>query len=213
MSFIPDSLTLIAFCTASIILAITPGPDMTLMISRSLSDGVKAGLMIVAGTTTGILVHTCLVAFGLSALVVASPTAFWILKIAGAGYLLWLALQALRGSSSFSVERRESSGKSLLKFWFNGFGVNLLNPKIIIFFMTFLPQFVHADDPNFTARLLFLGALFAVVSMPIVIGTVFSADKISSWLKSNPKFLRWLDYGFASVFSMFAVRILFTQGK
>ncbi|MBO6920269.1 MAG: LysE family translocator [Rhizobiaceae bacterium] len=213
MSFIPDSLTLIAFCTASIVLAITPGPDMTLMISRSLSDGVKAGLMIVAGTTTGILIHTCLVAFGLSALVVASPTAFWILKIAGAGYLLWLAIQALRGSSSFSVERQTSSDKSLIRFWFNGLGVNLLNPKIIIFFMTFLPQFVRADDPNFTGRLLFLGLLFAVVALPIVIGTVIAADKLSRWLKNNPRFLRWLDYRFASVFSMFAVRILFTQGK
>lgn len=213
MSFIPDSLTLIAFCTASIVLAITPGPDMTLMISRSLSDGVKAGLMIVAGTTTGILIHTCLVAFGLSALVVASPTAFWILKIAGAGYLLWLAIQALRGSSSFSVERKQSSNKSLLRFWVNGLGVNLLNPKIIVFFMTFLPQFVRADDPNFTGRLLFLGLLFTVVALPIVIGTVIAADKLSRWLKDNPRFLRWLDYGFAGVFSMFAVRILFTQGK
>lgn len=213
MSFIPDYLTLLAFCTAAIVLAVTPGPDMTLQISRSLSDGVKAGLMIVAGTTTGLLVHTCLVAFGLSALVVASPTAFWILKICGAGYLFWLAIQALRGSSSLSVERKSSSGKSLYSFWLNGLGVNLLNPKVIIFFMTFLPQFVRADDPEFTAKLLFLGVVFTLVSLPFVIATVYAADKMAIWLKNNPKIMRFIDYSFAGVFSMFAVRIIFTQGR
>lgn len=186
---------------------------MTLQISRSLSDGVKAGLMIVAGTTTGLLVHTCLVAFGLSALVVASPTAFWILKICGAGYLFWLAIQALRGSSSLSVERKSSSGKSLYSFWLNGLGVNLLNPKVIIFFMTFLPQFVRADDPEFTAKLLFLGVVFTLVSLPFVIATVYAADKMAIWLKNNPKIMRFIDYSFAGVFSMFAVRIIFTQGR
>jgi threonine/homoserine/homoserine lactone efflux protein len=213
MSFIPDYLTLLAFCTAAIVLAVTPGPDMALQISRSLSDGVKAGLMIVAGTTTGLLVHTCLVAFGLSALVVASPTAFWILKICGAGYLFWLAIQALRGSSSLSVERKSSSGKSLCSFWLNGLGVNLLNPKVIIFFMTFLPQFVRADDPEFTAKLLFLGVVFTLVSLPFVIATVYAADKMAIWLKNNPKIMRFIDYSFAVVFSMFAVRIIFTQGR
>ena len=213
MSFIPDYLTFLAFCTAAIILAVTPGPDMTLMISRSLSDGIRAGLTIVAGTTTGLLVHTCLVAFGLSALVVASPTAFWVLKICGAGYLLWLAIQALRGSSSLSVERKASSGKSLYSFWLNGLGVNFLNPKVIIFFMTFLPQFVRADDPEFTSKLLFLGVVFVLVSLPFVIGTVYAADKFANWLKNNPKIMRLIDYSFVGVFSMFAVRIIFTQGR
>lgn len=213
MSFIPDLFTIIAFCTASALLAITPGPDMTLMISRALSDGRGAGMMIIAGTTSGIVVHTFLVAFGLSALVVASPTAFWILKIVGAGYLLWLAIQALRGSSSLSVEKKQASGRNYYRLWLNGFGVNLLNPKVIIFFMTFLPQFVAADDPNFTGRLLFLGFLFVLVTVPIVMGTVYTADKLASWLNSNSKTMRVIDYVFASVFSLFAIRILFTQGK
>jgi threonine/homoserine/homoserine lactone efflux protein len=151
--------------------------------------------------------------FGLSALVVASPTAFWILKICGAGYLFWLAIQALRGSSSLSVERKSSSGKSLCSFWLNGLGVNLLNPKVIIFFMTFLPQFVRADDPEFTAKLLFLGVVFTLVSLPFVIATVYAADKMAIWLKNNPKIMRFIDYSFAVVFSMFAVRIIFTQGR
>lgn len=211
MDFIPDFWTLVAFCTAALVLAITPGPDMTLMISRALSDGRRAGYFVVIGAISGIFVHTLLVAFGLSALVVASPTAFWILKIAGAGYLLWLAIQALRGSSSFSVEKRDKSERSSFDHWLGGLSVNLLNPKIIIFFMTFLPQFVEAQDPAFTEKLLFLGLVFVVVSAPVVFGVVYGADKVADWLKSNPKALRLLDYCFALVFSLFAFRVLLAQ--
>lgn len=213
MTFIPDLITFLAFITAAFILAATPGPDMTLMISRALSDGRKAGYAVVLGTSLGICIHTMMVAFGLSALVVASPTAFLILKVAGAGYLLWLAIQALRGASSFSVEKKAASDKSLLDHTKAGFMVNLLNPKIIIFFMTFLPQFVSADDPAFTGKLLFLGAVFVIVALPVVLGTVYAADKVANWLKSNPKVMRVMDYSFAGVFSLFAVRILLTQGR
>lgn len=211
MNFIPDFWTLVAFCTAAFVLAVTPGPDMTLMISRALSDGRRAGYFVVIGAISGIFVHTLLVAFGLSALVVASPTAFLILKIAGAGYLLWLAIQALRGSSSFSVEKRDKSDRTGFDHWLNGLGVNLLNPKIVIFFMTFLPQFVDAQDPVFTEKLIFLGVLFVVVASPIVFGVVYIADKVADWLDNNPKAMRMLDYCFATVFSLFAFRILLVQ--
>lgn len=211
MDFIPDFWTLVAFCTASFVLAVTPGPDMTLMISRALSDGRRAGYFVVIGAISGIFVHTILVAFGLSALVVASPTAFWILKIAGAGYLLWLAVQALRGSSSFSVEKRDRSDRSNFDNWLNGLSVNILNPKIIIFFMTFLPQFVDGKDPAFTEKLLFLGVLFIIVSSPVVFGVVYIADKVADWLSNNPNAMRMLDYCFALVFSLFAFRVLLAQ--
>lgn len=211
MSFIPDFWTLVAFCTAAFVLAITPGPDMTLMISRALSDGRRAGYLVVIGAVSGIFVHTLLVAFGLSALVTASPTAFLILKIVGAGYLLWLAIQALRGSSSFSVEKQDRSARTGLDHWLGGLSVNLLNPKIVIFFMTFLPQFVDGNDPAFTEKLLFLGVLFIVVSSPVIFGVVYIADKVADWLNNNPKSMRVLDYCFAIVFSLFAFRILLTQ--
>lgn len=213
MSFLPDLLTLIAFLVASLVLILTPGPDLTLTIARVLSDGRKAGYAVVAGTSIGILIHTALVAFGLSALVVASPTAFWLLKIAGAVYLLWLAIRALFGTSSFAIEREEKSGKRLSNHLLTGLGVNLLNPKIIIFFMTFLPQFVEAGDPAFTERLLFLGVLFVLIAMPINLSIAYGADRFANWVKQKPKVMRFVDYCFAGVFSMFAVRILFTQGR
>ncbi|WP_099866980.1 LysE family translocator [Pararhizobium haloflavum] len=213
MSFLPDLPTLLAFAAASIFLAITPGPDMTLFISRALSDGRRAGFACVLGAMSGIVVHTTLVALGLSALIVASPTAFLVLKVLGAGYLLYLAYQAIRGGSSLAVKRGVAMKRSFYADWAMGLGVNLLNPKIALFFMTFLPQFVSAGDPNVAARLFFLGFLFVVISLPIVIAIIWAADGLSAWLQRNTKVMRLVDYGFAGVFSAFAVRILLAQGR
>jgi threonine/homoserine/homoserine lactone efflux protein len=213
MDFVPDLPTLLAFTAASIFLAITPGPDMTLFISRALSDGRRAGIACIVGACSGIAIHTTLVALGLSALIVASPTAFLVLKIVGAGYLLFLAIQALVGGSSLTVKKGPVSRKSFYANWAMGLGVNLLNPKIVLFFMTFLPQFVRASDPNVTGKLFFLGGLFVVISLPIVIAIVLVAERLAGWLQRNTKVMRMIDYGFAGIFSAFAVRILFTQGR
>jgi threonine/homoserine/homoserine lactone efflux protein len=186
---------------------------MTLSISRALSDGRSGGVMTVIGTSSGIVVHTLLVAFGISALIVASPTAFMILKTGGAAYLVWLAVQAVRFGSSLSVKRVEGPKKSHRGNFLNGFWVNLLNPKVIIFFMTFLPQFVSAGDPHVTGRLIFLGLWFIVAAMPINLAVVFTAERLSSWLQQNRKVLRGIDYTFAGVFSLFAAKILMTHGR
>lgn len=213
MDFIPSIPTLIGFSLASVLLAATPGPDMTLSIGRALRDGKLAGLAVIAGTNIGLVVHTCLVAFGLSALIVASPVAFTVLKTGGAGYLAWLAVHAVRKGSDFKLGATQVPRESLTAAALNGLWVNLLNPKIIIFFMTFLPQFVTAGDPHVTGKLLFLGLWFILVSLPIVIGIVLAADKLSTWLMANRKVLRGIDYTFAGVFSLFAVKILMTQGR
>src|SRR5690606_38947311 len=102
MSFVPDTTVLIQFAIASVILAITPGPDMTLFVSRTLSQGRAAGFASMAGALTGTIVHTTLVVVGVSALIVASPSAFLVLKTFGAGYLVYLAYQAIRYGSAFS---------------------------------------------------------------------------------------------------------------
>ncbi|CVI60642.1 MULTISPECIES: LysE family translocator [Agrobacterium] len=215
MDFVPSLPTLIAFTIAILLLAVTPGPDMTLWISRSLREGRTAGFMTLLGTNIGITVHTMLVAFGVAALIVASPTAFMILKTGGAAYLVWLAIQAIRKGSDFVMvksagEKAQSSLKSAL---LNGIWVNLLNPKIIIFFMTFLPQFVSASDPHVTGKLIFLGIWSIIVALPIGIGIVIAADVLSAWLQRNRKILRGLDYTIAGVFSLFAVKIFFTQAR
>ncbi len=213
MDFLPTFPTLLAFAAASLLLALTPGPDMTLSISRALAQGRRPALFVVVGTSTGILIHTLLVAFGISALITASPTAFFILKTGGAGYLLWLAVQALRSGSSLSVESVDTVKKSALANVSTGLWVNLLNPKVIIFFMTFLPQFVTAGDPAVTEKLLFLGIFFIVACSPVNILVILVADRLANWLQTNPRILRGIDYTFAGVFSVFAVKIFFTQGR
>jgi threonine/homoserine/homoserine lactone efflux protein len=213
MDFLPNLPTLIAFTAASLLLALTPGPDMTLSISRALAQGRGPALFVVVGTSTGILIHTLLVAFGISALITASPTAFFLLKTGGAGYLLWLAIQAVRSGSNLSVEKVEGAQGSAFGNISTGLWVNLLNPKVIIFFMTFLPQFVTAGDPAVTEKLIFLGAFFIVVCSPVNVLVILAADRLASWLQANPKVLRGIDYTFAGVFSIFAVKIFLTQTR
>jgi len=213
MDFVPSLPTFLAFSLAILLLALTPGPDMTLWISRSLRDGRSIGLMVLAGTSLGISIHTILVAFGISALIVASPTAFMMLKTGGAAYLLWLAIQAIRHGSNFVVKADGDGEASRLNAFINGLWVNLLNPKVIIFFMTFLPQFVTADDPHVTGKLIFLGLWSIILSLPIGIAIIFGADFLSGWLQANRRILRGIDYTFAGVFSIFAAKILMTQAK
>ena len=214
MDFLPTTATLVQFAVATFVIAITPGPDMTLFVGRALSQGRAAGFACMFGAMTGILVHTALVALGLSALIVASPEAFLALKLVGALYLVWLAYQAIRHGSAFSPGTGEKRpGKSFVANWATGLGINLLNPKIILFFMTFLPQFVSASDPDAPAKLFFLGALFIPLSLPVTVPMVIAADSFSALLKRSPRVTRVIDYLFAGVFSAFALRILMTQSR
>ncbi|WP_455269772.1 LysE family translocator [Rhizobium herbae] len=213
MDFLPSLPTLLAFTAATLLLAATPGPDMTLSISRALSQGKAAAFFIVVGTSLGCVVHTLLVAFGISALITASPTAFMILKTGGAAYLFWLAVQAIRYGSTLTVKKVDDTGASALANISTGLWVNLLNPKVIIFFMTFLPQFVTANDPAVTQKLLFLGFFFIVAAMPVNILVILTADGLSGWLQRRKSVMRGIDYTFAGVFSIFAVKILFTQTR
>jgi threonine/homoserine/homoserine lactone efflux protein len=211
--FIPGLPVLAAFSFAVLLLAITPGPDMTLWMSRTIRDGRAVGLMTLLGTNLGIAIHTLLVAFGVSALIVASPVAFLVLKTGGAGYLLWLAIQAVRNRSVLSVKAAGKTDASMGKAFLNGLWVNLLNPKVIIFFMTFLPQFVRVDDPHVTGKLIFLGVLSILVALPVAILVVFGANGLADWLRRKPQVMRIVDYVFAAVFSVFAVKILLTQSR
>ncbi|WP_274425989.1 LysE family translocator [Chelativorans sp. YIM 93263] len=213
MVFVPDFAIIVQFALATFVLAITPGPDMTLFVGRALSQGKVAGFACMFGAMTGILVHTLLVALGLSALIVASPEAFLALKIFGAGYLIWLAWQAIRHGSAFSPEATASKRNSFFKNWLTGLGINLLNPKIVLFFMTFLPQFVSPGDPHASAKLLFLGLLFIPLALPVTTPMVLAADGFSKLLRKSPTVTRLLDYLFAGVFSAFAIKILTAQAR
>ncbi len=161
----------------------------------------------------GCIVHTLLAAFGVSALIAASQTGFMILKIVGAGYLLWLAVDAIRHGSSLNVGNVDKKPTTMLSSFILGISVNMTNPKVVLFFITFLPQFVSATDPHVTAKLLFLGIYFVVINIPLSIAMIFGAEKLVTWLKNKPRVMRAIDYTFAGVFAIFALKIAFTQGR
>jgi threonine/homoserine/homoserine lactone efflux protein len=213
MTFLPDSTTLLAYTIASLLLFVTPGPDMSLWLSRTIGSGRASGVASMLGTNTGCIVHTLLAAFGVSALIAASQTGFLILKIVGAIYLLWLAFDALRNGSSLNVKTNEKAAASIYSSFILGITINLTNPKVVLFFITFLPQFVSADDPHVTGKLLFLGLYFVVINTPGAFLIILGAEKLVRWLKARPRVLRGIDYSFAGVFAFFAFKIAFTQGK
>ena len=210
---LPDPAVLLPFTLAVVVIALTPGPDMTFFLGRALTQGRAAGLAAMAGASTGILVHTTLVAVGLSALIVAAPKAFLALKLAGALYLAWLAVQAVRHGSALSLPDRAGGAASLAATWASGLAINLLNPKIVIFFMTFLPQFVRADDPEAAAKLVTLGLLFIVVANCITIPMILAADRVAATLRGRPRVVRAMDWLFAGVFAGFALHLLLGHAR
>jgi threonine/homoserine/homoserine lactone efflux protein len=203
MTFLPDLTKLAAFTLASIVL----------WLSQTINHGRNAGLASIAGTNLGCVIHTVLVAFGLSLLIAASPTGFLLLKIVGAAYLLWLAVDAIRKGSSLNVSNSDAKSMSLLKSFMLGIGINLTNPKVVLFFIMFLPQFVSAGDPHVTGKLLFLGLYFVVINTPLAALMIFGAEKLVVWLKKKPRVMRGIDFTFAGVFAIFALKIAFTQGR
>ncbi len=213
MEFLPDNTTLLAYTAASFLLFVTPGPDMSLWLSRTINNGRASGVAAMMGTNVGCLVHTLLAAFGVSALLAASTTAFTALKIAGGVYLFWLAYDAIRNGSSLNVRSEKQSAPNVMANFLLGLTVNLTNPKVVLFFITFLPQFVSADDPNARAKLLFFGLYFIVINIPGAFLMILGAERLVNWLKTRPKVLRTIDYSFAGMFAFFAIKVALTQGK
>lgn len=210
---IPSLSIMLAFGFAAIVLAITPGPDMALFISRTVNFGTRHGFMTVLGAMTGIAVHTMLAAFGISMLILTAPAAFMVLKIAGALYLIWLAIAAIRSGTGLSVKRTGGQAPSLKASYLTGLGINLSNPKVALFFVTFLPQFVAVDDPAASVKLVFLGLEFVIISIPFVIATVLGAHWLTGTLMKSERIQKILNWSFAAVFAGFAATILFAEAR
>jgi threonine/homoserine/homoserine lactone efflux protein len=211
MDFLPTAPVLLAYFGACLVLFITPGPDMSLFLSRTLSGGRPHGLASMLGSNLGCLGHTILASVGLTALLAASVTAFTILKIGGGLYLLWLAVDAIRNGSALSVSAGGKPPGSVMRTFWMGAAVNLTNPKVVLFFVTFLPQFVEANDPHAAQKIAFLGLMFVLVSIPPGIVMVLGAERLIGWLRQRPGILRVIDWSFAGIFGLFAVKILTTQ--
>jgi threonine/homoserine/homoserine lactone efflux protein len=213
MTFIPDIDVLLAFTAAGILLVLTPGPDMTLFIGQTLTGGRARGIAALFGASTGLVVHTTLAAFGLSALLAASATAFGVLKVVGVAYLIWLAIGALRHGSAFTLKPEAGEAQPVGRVFLTGVGINLLNPKIVMFFLTFLPQFVSASDPHAGGKLMFLGLYFIALGIPICIALIMLADRFTAAIRRSPKVMRGIDYLFAGLMGAFAVRLLFARAE
>lgn len=211
MSFLPDASTLLLFTGACFVLFVTPGPDMSLFLAKTLQGGRMAGMAAMLGAMTGSCLHTLLAALGLSAVLAASETAFTVLKLVGGLYLAWMALDAIRNGSALSLEARGPARAPLRRTYALGVGINLTNPKVILFFVTFLPQFVAATDPAAAEKLVFLGLFYVAVSIPLGIVMILGAERVLATLRARPRVLRAIDYVFAGVFGLFALKILTTQ--
>ena len=211
MAFLPSLEVMIAYTAAGIVLVLTPGPDMTLFLGQTLSGGRARGIAAYLGASAGLVVHTMLAAFGLSALLAHSATAFGALKIAGVAYLLWLAFDALRRGSALTLSVGSGAPQPLPQVFLMGVGINLLNPKIIMFFLTFLPQFVSASDPHAGDKLMFLGLYFIALAVPICFALIFAAARFTNAIRRSPRVMRAIDYLFAGLMGAFAVRLLFAR--
>jgi threonine/homoserine/homoserine lactone efflux protein len=208
MNFLPEAHIIAAYTAAALLLILTPGPDMTLFLGQTLSGGRSRGFAAMLGAFVGLIVHTMLAAFGLSALLAASTTAFGVLKIAGVAYLIWLAINALRHGSALTLKPGAQAPQPLGTVFLMGVGINLLNPKIIMFFLTFLPQFVSVSDPHAGAKLTFLGFYFTLLGVPICAVLILAAERFTAAIRRSPKAMRAIDYLFAGLMGAFAVRLL-----
>jgi len=197
------------FVLACLLLNVTPGPDMMYIIGRSTGQGWKAGAAATLGVSAGCSVHITAAALGISALLTASATAFTILKVAGAAYLIYVGVSMIRSPrikktgdrppfSPGELERIENGGLSPV-FW-QGFLTNALNPKVALFFLAFLPQFIALDAPMKPLAFLVLGAIFTFTATGWNLFVAWSAAKMSTALSS-----RWVDWAQRAIGAFFVV--------
>ena len=201
---------LLPFMAAALALNLTPGADMSYVLSRSLAQGRAAGVASALGIFGGSAIHTLLAAVGVSALLAASEVGFEILKWAGAAYLAYLAVRlALTSAERLALEATRRA--SLWRIWAEGVLVNLLNPKVALFILAFLPQFTEPAKGLVWLQILFLGTLFNV-SGTLVNGTVaFVAGGLAAKLRAQPRIRVWMNRVTATVLGALAVRLALSE--
>ncbi len=185
---------------------------MALFLSRTLGGGRRQGFAAQAGANVGLVAHTSAAALGLSALLAASATAYQAVKIAGALYLLWLAVNALSHGTALKLKGEGGTGGARGAF-FAGLLINVTNPKIVLFFVTFLPQFIPASDPHAGTKLFILGFGFIAITTVVNAVVILVAGRFVAAVRANPRALRWFDYGFAALMSGFALRLAWSEGR
>ncbi|QEM67483.1 LysE family translocator [Geobacter sp. FeAm09] len=202
------------FMGAALAICLSPGPDLIYIISRTIAQGTRVGLASAAGLWVGAFIHVFAAAFGLSAILMASAEAFAAVKYVGGAYLVYLGIQALRSpGSKFDLPAaglpRATPGQAFRQ----GILVDLLNPKVAIFFMAFLPQFVRPGHGTPSLQLVGLGALVILVAMPIEALFVVAAARTSCFFREHPRTSVWLDRMLGTVLMTLGLRLAFFEQR
>jgi threonine/homoserine/homoserine lactone efflux protein len=207
----PDLQHLLLFMAAGWLLNLTPGPDVLYIVTASLRAGVRAGCVAALGITAGCFVHVFAAALGLSALMAASATAFAVLKYVGAAYLLWVGVKILLAKAptnepDLMAQATVADGRTRSQVFWGAFLTNVLNPKVALFFLAFVPQFIAPDAADKAITFLALGVIFNVNALPVNFGWAAAA----AWMarrNSVQKSMRWLDRAAACMFIGFGLKL------
>ncbi|NVK09436.1 MAG: LysE family translocator [Tenacibaculum sp.] len=204
---------LLLFGLAALIMVLSPGPNMIYLISRSLSQGKKAGIVSLLGVMCGFLFHILMVSFGLTAIFFAVPYAFVIVKFLGVGYLLYLAYNTVKSKNKiFDADQNLKSDKPL-KLFNIGLLTNILNPKMAVFYLSFFPQFIKPEHGSILGQSFQLGITQILISFLINFLIVISAAKMANWFSKKPIWLRIQKWFMTSVLTGLAVKMALTKAK
>lgn len=201
------------FAGAALLMVLTPGPNMMYLLSRSICQGRKAGVISLFGVIAGFLVHLFAAAVGMTALFLAIPLAYEVLKWAGAAYLLYLAWQAVKpgARSAFEVCQLAADGPSRL--FLMGFLTNVLNPKIAVFYLSIFPQFISPEHGSVFLQSILLGLTQISVSFTVNLILALSAGSLAAWFGCNPRWLAVQRYVMGCVLTGLAVRLVAEQRR
>jgi len=201
----------LGFLAAALLITATPGPDNLMVLGMGVSKGRRQGIAFGLGCAFGCLSHTLLAVLGVSALIAASPTAFTLLKIAGGLYLIWLGYNAWRSSGAVKVGAVKVADESLAKLFFKGCFANAINPKVVLFFLSFLPQFVVAGNGSVGAQVAQLGLTFTLQAALLFGLLGYFSGALGQWLNRRPKAGVILDRVAGTVFIGLGLKIMLTR--
>lgn len=200
--------TFLIFSGAALLMALTPGPNMIYLVSRALCQGRRAGFISWLGVVCGFAVHVCSASLGLTAMLMTIPYGFEILQYLGAAYLLWLAWQALRPGGGSLLEAKDLPPDPPRKLFLMGFLTNALNPKVAVFYMSVLPQFIHVEQGSVLMQSLLLGGIQTVIAASINLIIMLSATVMVAWFAVNKKWLLVQRYTMGLVLAGLAARLM-----
>jgi threonine/homoserine/homoserine lactone efflux protein len=202
--------TILLFLGASMALTISPGPDNIFVVTQGVSRGRTSAILTAWGMCSGITVHTLAAAAGISALFYSSALAFQVVKFAGAAYLLYLAWQALKEHGLLRLAD-PGEGPTAAALFRRGFMMNVLNPKVALFFLAFLPQFTARDAGSIPLQMVLLGLLFMGQALVIFSIIGFFSGSVGDWIQKRPRAGQWFSWLSAAIFAALGIRLALAQ--